>query len=162
MSACFAYGLPAGIRSKPSTVAPAPRLSGRASGAGVVLLGGFTTNFIWTVYLNIRNRTGHEYLASELPVRVLRNPGGPQPIEETALTAPTASVLTHTATTDLPRPFAFRCSGITLLCALAGVTWYMQFFFYSMGETKMGVYNFRVGPCTWQASLSSVPCGESA
>ncbi len=27
-------------------------------------------------------------------------------------------------------------------CALAGVTWYMQFFFYSMGTTKMGAYDF--------------------
>lgn len=27
-------------------------------------------------------------------------------------------------------------------CALAGVTWYLQFFFYSMGTTKMGDYDF--------------------
>lgn len=29
-----------------------------------------------------------------------------------------------------------------LLCAVAGVTWYLQFFFYSMGTTKMGPYDF--------------------
>ena len=29
-----------------------------------------------------------------------------------------------------------------LLCALAGTTWYLQFFFYGMGETQMGDYNF--------------------
>ena len=29
----------------------------------VVLLGGFTTNFIWCVLLNIKNRTGYQYLA---------------------------------------------------------------------------------------------------
>ncbi len=29
-----------------------------------------------------------------------------------------------------------------LLCALAGTLWYFQFFFYGMGETQMGDYNF--------------------
>jgi L-rhamnose-H+ transport protein len=29
-----------------------------------------------------------------------------------------------------------------LLCALAGVTWYLQFMFYGMGATKMGKYDF--------------------
>jgi len=29
-----------------------------------------------------------------------------------------------------------------LLCALAGTLWYFQFFFYGMGETQMGEYNF--------------------
>jgi L-rhamnose-H+ transport protein len=29
-----------------------------------------------------------------------------------------------------------------LLCALAGTLWYLQFFFYGMGETQMGSYNF--------------------
>lgn len=29
-----------------------------------------------------------------------------------------------------------------LLCALAGTLWYFQFFFYGMGETQMGSYNF--------------------
>ncbi|MFO7973224.1 MAG: L-rhamnose/proton symporter RhaT [Candidatus Hydrogenedentota bacterium] len=29
-----------------------------------------------------------------------------------------------------------------LLCALGGVTWYLQFFFYGMGTTQMGEYDF--------------------
>ncbi|MCF7817175.1 MAG: hypothetical protein K9M54_04775, partial [Kiritimatiellales bacterium] len=29
-----------------------------------------------------------------------------------------------------------------LLCAVAGTLWYLQFFFYGMGETQMGTYNF--------------------
>ena len=29
-----------------------------------------------------------------------------------------------------------------LLSAAAGVTWYLQFFFYSMGTTQMGKYDF--------------------
>jgi len=39
-----------------------------------------------------------------------------------------------------------------LLCALAGVTWYFQFFFYSMGETKMGRYTFS----SWTLHMASI------
>jgi L-rhamnose-H+ transport protein len=37
---------------------------------------------------------------------------------------------------------ARQTTGILLLCALAGVVWYFQFFFYGMGSTKMGAYDF--------------------
>ena len=104
MSACFAFGLEA--------AAPLAELSA-AAGTGVlwtglpklvvVLLGGFTSNAVWCVVLNVRNRTGGEYLA-------LQSPGG-EPVPRLAN---------------------------VLLCALAGVTWYFQFFFYTMGETQMG------------------------
>ena len=39
-----------------------------------------------------------------------------------------------------------------IFCALAGVTWYMQFFFYSMGETKMGEYKFS----SWTLHMASI------
>ena len=39
-----------------------------------------------------------------------------------------------------------------LLCALAGFTWYLQFFFYSMGETKMGAYAFS----SWTLHMASI------
>ncbi|MHC4624634.1 MAG: L-rhamnose/proton symporter RhaT, partial [Planctomycetota bacterium] len=29
-----------------------------------------------------------------------------------------------------------------VFCALAGITWYLQFMFYGMGTTKMGKYDF--------------------
>jgi L-rhamnose-H+ transport protein len=35
-----------------------------------------------------------------------------------------------------------QTAGILFLCALAGVVWYFQFFFYGMGATKMGEYEF--------------------
>jgi L-rhamnose-H+ transport protein len=152
MSACFAYGLAAGNPIKAMTVrAGTPPLRQGLPVLVVVLLGGFTTNFIWTIYLNIRNRSGHEYLASELPV-AFTDPGGPQPIEETALIGPTASVLTHTATHIVPETVRVPLLRNYLLCALAGVTWYMQFFFYSMGETKMGVYTFS----SWTLHMASI------
>jgi L-rhamnose-H+ transport protein len=39
-----------------------------------------------------------------------------------------------------------------LLCACAGVTWYLQFFFYTMGETKMGRYTFS----SWTLHMASI------
>jgi L-rhamnose-H+ transport protein len=39
-----------------------------------------------------------------------------------------------------------------LFCALAGTTWYMQFFFYTMGETQMGRYKFS----SWTLHMASI------
>jgi L-rhamnose-H+ transport protein len=154
MSACFAYGLAAGD--------PIRRLTIRAGTANlwqglpvlvIVLIGGFTTNFIWTVFLNIRNKSGREYLASELPIRTpVPNTAPPQPIEETALTGPTTSVLTRAPTHVLIESVRIPRLWNYLFCALAGITWYMQFFFYTMGETKMGAYRFS----SWTIHMASI------
>jgi L-rhamnose-H+ transport protein len=39
-----------------------------------------------------------------------------------------------------------------LFAALAGVVWYFQFFFYSMGQTKMGKYDFS----SWTLHMASI------
>lgn len=39
-----------------------------------------------------------------------------------------------------------------LLSAMAGVTWYLQFFFYSMGQTKMGRFEFS----SWTLHMASI------
>jgi L-rhamnose-H+ transport protein len=39
-----------------------------------------------------------------------------------------------------------------LFCAVAGVTWYLQFFFYGMGTTKMGKYDFS----SWSLHMASI------
>lgn len=39
-----------------------------------------------------------------------------------------------------------------LFCALAGITWYMQFFFYGMGTTMMGAYEFS----SWTLHMASI------
>jgi L-rhamnose-H+ transport protein len=39
-----------------------------------------------------------------------------------------------------------------LLCAAAGILWYLQFFFYSMGDTKMGKYQFS----GWSLHMASI------
>ncbi|HEX4167346.1 MAG TPA: L-rhamnose/proton symporter RhaT [Bryobacteraceae bacterium] len=153
MSACFAYGLAAGdpIKALTQQAGTGPLWQGLPV-LVVVLLGGFTTNFVWTVYLNIRNRTGHEYLASEMQLP-LNAVGGPQPIQETALNGPTAGVLTRASTAVIQRE-SVRVPLLRnyLLCTVAGVTWYMQFFFYTMGETKMGMYKFS----SWTLHMASI------
>jgi L-rhamnose-H+ transport protein len=63
----------------------------------VLLWGGLTTNFIWCMILNARNKTFGDYTNNKFPLA--RN---------------------------------------LLFCALAGTTWFLQFFFYGMGESKLG------------------------
>jgi L-rhamnose-H+ transport protein len=63
----------------------------------VLLWGGLTTNFIWCMILNARNKTFGDYVNKRSPL--LSN---------------------------------------YLLSALAGTTWFLQFFFYGMGESRLG------------------------
>jgi L-rhamnose-H+ transport protein len=110
MSACFSYGLDAGQAIRDLTLRHGTPALWQGLPILVVLLwGGFTTNFVWCVILNVRNRTGREYLG----VPILSN---------------------------------------YLLCALAGTTWYFQFFFYTMGETQMGAYKFS----SWTLHMASI------
>jgi len=115
MSACFSYGLRAGDPIKAITLHHGTSTLWQGLPVLVpVLLGGFTTNFIWCVALNIRNRSGHEYLSAR-----------------------------RTKAPMIPN---------YLLCALAGTTWYFQFFFYTMGETQMGAYKFS----SWTLHMASI------
>src|SRR5579862_6087660 len=62
MSACFAYGLAAGAPIKALTMQHGtPSLWQGLPVLVVVLIGGFTTNFVWCVALNIKNRSGFQY-----------------------------------------------------------------------------------------------------
>jgi L-rhamnose-H+ transport protein len=118
MSACFAFGLDA--------AAPLAELTAQAGTSElwtglpklvVILLGGFTSNAIWCIVLNLRKGTTREYLATVTPDGE-----------------------------HVPR-FANL-----LFCALAGVTWYFQFFFYTMGETQMGAFRFS----SWTLHMASI------
>ncbi|BDC48057.1 sugar:proton symporter [Bryobacterales bacterium F-183] len=112
MSACFAFGLAAGEPVKAITMkyGTAPLWQGLPV-LCIVLLGGFTTNFVWSMILHVRNKSLGEYVSGEFPL--LRN---------------------------------------YLFSALAGVTWYFQFFFYSMGETQMGRFGFS----SWTLHMASI------
>ena len=152
MSACFSFALTAG---NPIGVA-----SGAAGTSTlwtglpkliVVLLGGFTTNFVWCVILNIRNKTGYQYFSPALRQEPPQRED--ETIIETALEAPSEEVVVHApggaqAAVDnrvpLLRNFFFS--------ALAGTTWYFQFFFYTMGETQMGDFSF----ASWTLHMASI------
>jgi L-rhamnose-H+ transport protein len=117
MSACFAFGLDAGTPIKALTVACGSSPLWQGLPVLVVLLaGGFATNFVWCAVLNVRNHSYGEYL---------QVPAGNGPAADLS---------------DAPKaPSLF---GNYFFSALAGAIWYMQFFFYTMGESQLGNYKF--------------------
>lgn len=150
MSASFSYGLTAG---KPIAATAKTILldSGRADlwqnlpVLIVVLLGGFTTNFIWCVLLHVKNKSGHEYLNLRKSViaEVSATEGVAQwDADDIAADASNGPV--NNGDAPLLSNYIFS--------AIAGVTWYLQFFFYSMGQTKMGKYDFS----SWTLHMASI------
>ena len=112
LSACFNFGLEAG--SPLSDVANTQWKLAHPDEAGnflyrnnviyvVLLWGGLTTNFVWCMILNARNKTFGDYTNRKTPL--ISN---------------------------------------YIFAALAGTTWFLQFFFYGMGESKLGN-----GPSSW-------------
>lgn len=157
MSACFAYGLAAGRPIGEITLAALQTSGGSPLWQNlpilvVVLWGGFTTNFIWCVILNIRNRSTHQYLNA--------NPAHTAEMEtaEGMMMSDAPGIVANREATSHGMGGAARPNGPApllrnyLLCALAGFTWYLQFFFYSMGETKMGAYSFS----SWTLHMASI------
>ena len=155
MSACFAYGLAAGAPIKLITLHHGTTTLWQGLPVLiVVLLGGFTTNFTWCVILNVRNRTGYQYFNSEIRSYPDRNH---EPILENAIDAPSEEVArraaaVRVATLAKPEPVRAPMLPNYLFCALAGTTWYFQFFFYTMGETQMGSYKFSC----WTLLMASI------
>jgi L-rhamnose-H+ transport protein len=105
LSACFNFGLEAG---KPMSKVANDLWALANPGQGdflyrnnviyiVILWGGLTTNLIWCLVLNARNKTFGDYANKKTPL-----------------------VSNY------------------LFAALAGTTWFLQFFFYGMGESKLG------------------------
>lgn len=136
MSACFSFGLTAGEPiGKASVAAGTDALWSGLPSLIVVMFGGFTTNFIWCVLLNIRNGSGYEYLASEQ-----RRPahGKDRSIIENATDAPSEEMAALAGKSADSNDRRIPLLPNFLFSALAGTTWYFQFFFYSMGHTKMG------------------------
>ncbi|MFL6429516.1 MAG: L-rhamnose/proton symporter RhaT [Acidobacteriaceae bacterium] len=147
MSSCFAYGLAAG---KPLAMLTRTQLLAAHRSdlwqnlpvLVVVLWGGFATNFVWSAVLIIKNRSARQFLGAPGT-----NPMG-------------TSAVTGDALMDLDPQHPERSLRLTpaallrnyTLAALAGVIWYFQFFFYSMGQTKMGRYDFS----SWTLHMASI------
>jgi L-rhamnose-H+ transport protein len=105
LSACFSFGIEAGS-SLGETANEIWKTANPGQGEFlfrnnvifvVILWGGLTTNFVWCIYLNSKNKSFKDYTNTTTPL--LKN---------------------------------------YILCALAGTMWFLQFFFYGMGESKLG------------------------
>jgi L-rhamnose-H+ transport protein len=106
LSACFNFGIEAGKPMadvanslwKSANPAETTKFLFQNNVTYVVLLwGGLTTNLIWCIILNTRNKTFSDYANKKTPL--LKN---------------------------------------YIFSAIAGTTWFLQFFFYGMGESKLG------------------------
>ena len=151
MSASFALGLDA--------AAPISDISAQHGTAAiwtglpklcVVLLGGFTSNFIWCAILNVRNRTGYQYFSSRIRGEPPKREE--ETIIETALDAPSEEVVEHSARSNPGPNNRVPVASNYFFSALAGTTWYMQFFFYTMGESQMGNFKFS----SWTLHMASI------
>jgi len=127
MSACMSYGFVAGKPIAELAVANgASDLWKNLPVLIIVLAGGFTTNLLWCGFLNLRNRTAANYCRRAVNV--------------------TSADLSERRLERVPLLANY------LLCALAGTLWYLQFFFYGMGTTKMGRYDFS----SWTLHMASI------
>jgi L-rhamnose-H+ transport protein len=98
LSACFNFGIEAGKPMAAMAVSEGFNPLFQNNVTYVVLLwGGLTTNLIWCVILNYRNRSFGDYNNKRAPL-----------------------------------------TSNYIFSALAGTTWFLQFFFYGMGESKLG------------------------
>jgi L-rhamnose-H+ transport protein len=142
MSACFAFALTAANPiGDASLAAGTTKIWTGLPKLVIVLLGGFTTNFIWCVILNIKNKTGYQYMAA---------------------TAKPQHATLQVASSEMDRDSVTHSSGAInlqvpilknyLFAAIAGTTWYFQFFFYTMGETQMGKFAFS----SWTLHMASI------
>lgn len=148
MSSCFAFGLDAGSPIKALTVAhgTGPMWQGLPV-LVVVLAGGFTTNLVWCTVLNVRNKSYGEY--TRIPWNGRTTVAAEQPSIEKPTDAASMEIalelhMSSREDRSLSRNYLFS--------ALAGATWYMQFFCYTMGESQMGRYRFS----SWTLHMASI------
>ena len=108
----------------------------------VVLWGGFVTNFVWSGILILRNRSFAQFAG--VP--------GSNPMRSTATSGNTLSDFDPRTQGAIHKLAPSTLLANYIFAALAGVVWYFQFFFYSMGQTKMGKYDFS----SWALHMASI------
>ena len=147
MSSFFAFGLDAG---KP--IGDLARTQLLANGRldlwqnlpilVVVLWGGFVTNFIWSSILIFQNGSVRQFVGEP----------GLNPMRASHATGVTLVDFDPLDPSTYDRLAPKTLVANYLFAALAGVVWYFQFFFYSMGQTKMGKYDFS----SWTLHMASI------
>jgi L-rhamnose-H+ transport protein len=108
----------------------------------VVLWGGFVTNFIWSAILIFQNGS----------VRQFGGEPGNNPMRATHASGDTLVDLDPLDSSTFNRLAPKTLVANYFFAALAGIVWYFQFFFYSMGQTKMGKYDFS----SWTLHMASI------
>jgi len=150
-SSCFAMGLDA--------AAPLAELSAQRGTEllwtglpklVIVLLGGFTSNFIWCLILFLKNRTGYQFFSGRL--RQASSKPEPELKAATEADPPDKNAGRHSQKIGGDASERAPMLRNYFFSALAGVTWYLQFFFYTMGETQMGQYKFS----SWTIHMASI------
>lgn len=138
MSSCFAFGLDSG--NPIATTALHYGASEIWTGLPkiiVIVAGGFTTNFIWCLYLLLKNGTLRQYISRKEKIE-----------KEYEFKFDKSNVVLQNGGTQNRVPLIANY----LFSALAGTLWYFQFFFYTMGETQMGRYKFS----SWTLHMASI------
>ena len=139
MSACFAFALTAGNPIGDASLAAGtnkiwtglPKLI-------VVLLGGFTTNFIWCALLNLKNRSGYQYFSSHIHPEHAPAPGAD----------------------EVGNPISrYRCRPTTFFPRWPAPAGISSFSSTRWARRRWANSALPVGRCTWRASSSSAPCG---
>jgi L-rhamnose-H+ transport protein len=147
MSACFAFGLAAGepIKALSAARGTGPLWTGLPI-LCLVMFGGLITNAIWCAWLIVRNRSAGQWTGASIAADPASpaaqsadagQGGGLEPVElhDDGSVAGKAPLLAN-----------------YLWSALAGTTWYFQFFFYTMGESQMGRFGFS----SWTLHMASI------
>jgi L-rhamnose-H+ transport protein len=147
MSSFFAFGLDAG--------APIARIAKtQLLAAGhldlwqnlpvliVVLCGGFLTNFVWSVILILKNGSIRQFVGEP----------GLNPMRATHAAGNTLVDFDPLDPSTFDRVAPKTLVANYIFAAMAGIIWYFQFFFYSMGQTKMGKYDFS----SWTLHMASI------
>jgi L-rhamnose-H+ transport protein len=92
--------------------------------------------------LIVKNRSARQFLGEP----------GSNPMRATHATGQTLVDYDPLTPSTHDRLAARTLAGNYLFAVLAGVIWYFQFFFYSMGQTKMGKYDFS----SWTLHMASI------
>ena len=108
----------------------------------VVLWGGFLTNFIWSAILIIKNGSLYQFAGEP----------GCNPMRATRVSGDTLVDLDPHDPSTYDRLTSKTLVANYIFASVAGIIWYFQFFFYSMGQTKMGKYDFS----SWTLHMASI------
>lgn len=146
LSACMAFALTAGeeIGRRAVELGTPPLWAGLPT-LVVVLLGGLLSNAVWCFVLLARNRSFGEFRAAARGPTTGAAPATSPEREVELERAPATATLDDAAAPSLLGNYVF--------CALAGTIWYFQFFFYTMGGSKMGE---RFAFSSWTLHMASI------